>query len=375
MRNYLVILFIAILIQNTAAQISSVKLNEEFLDNRNHWYLFNTPEGTVKIENGRYIMTGKMLGKAITSTIPINSQLTEDFKISTEITKIEGIDDNGFGLVWGASDPNNEFEFVISGNGQFKVVKWENGKSTDLIPWTSHSGINRWDNSTNRLRIEKRGPITKFYINDYYVSRISNQEIFGNKTGFVINETMKISINYLVYEKITGKYVIEDVQGKVSIQLAEFNGSNELRYQESAVLKVIVANSADHSVYDLALMISSFDDANIDYNRISMIEKIPANDRIILSIVFTADENIQEGNRSFELNLVDSKNTILDSKTINLKTIQNQFYQVYSEDNNVQNNPINKQNPTATNTADGCTKGCAYISFAALIAGIILAIL
>ncbi len=372
-------LFFIISSLNINAQISTVVFNDEFLNNQNNWYLSNTPEGLTKIDKGRYLMEGKMLGKAITSTVPVNFNNINDFKIATEITKINGIDDNGFGLVWGSADPNNEFEFVISGNGQFKVIEWRNGQSKDLIPWTFNSVINRWDNSTNRLRIEKRGNIIKFYINDYYVARINAVPNFGNKIGFVINESMKISFNYLILEKLEEEHINESTQDKAIIQSASFAGTNELRYEESAVLKVIVANPTDHSIYDLALMISSFDDANIEYNRISMIEKIPAHDRVIVAIVFTADEEIASKTRNFELNLVNSKNILLDTKNIRLKTVQNSFYTEYSspEDNNKPQNYNNKYNSPnhPANDADGCTKGCAYISLAALIAGIILAIL
>ncbi|MCF6242430.1 MAG: hypothetical protein L3J74_13910 [Bacteroidales bacterium] len=377
-RKLTFLLILSLFSLNTGAQISTVVFNDEFLNNQNNWYISNTPEGLTKIDNGRYLMEGKMLGKAITSTVPVNLEDINNFKISTEITKITGIDDNGFGLVWGSSDPNNEFEFLISGNGQFKVIEWRNGESKDLIPWTFNSGINRWDNSTNRLRIVKKGAILKFYINDYYVARIMALPNFGNKIGFVINETMKISINYLVLEKIEEEFVNESTPDKAVIQSASFNGTNVLRYEESAVLKVIVTNPTDHSIYDLALMISSFDDTNIEYNRITMIEKIPAHDKLILAIVFTAGEEVTGKTRNFELNLVDSKNVILDTKNISLKTVQNSFYTEYS--NPDYNNPQNYSDKYNTprhpaNGPDGCTKGCAYVSLAALIAGIILAIL
>jgi len=359
---------------NLKAQISTTILNEEFLNNQNAWEIYDTPEGKTDIENGKFFIEGKMLGKAVTATIPVLSEGVNDFKISAEITKLSGIDDNGFGLVWGSADPNNEFEFVISSNGQFKVNKWENGINTNLISWTGFTGINRWDNSTNRLRIEKRGAIIKFYINDYYVSRIAAQENFGPGIGFVVNETIKIAANYLILEKIEEKYHNETLSAKAFIQSASFNGSNELRYQESAVLKVIVANPADHSEYDLALMVSSFDDTNIEYNRITMIEKIPANDKAIIAIVFTADEEIQTKARSFELNLVDSKNNVLDTKHIVLKTVQHQFYSEYSA------KEYNYQSGTYTpkvqkNSPDGCTKGCTYASFGFLLVSIILAVI
>lgn len=371
--------FFTIISLNINAQINTVVFTDEFLNNKNNWYLSNTPEGITAIDKGRYVMESKMLGKAISTTIPVNLNNSLDFKISTEISKITGIDDNGFGLVWGSANPNNQFEFVISGNGQFKVTQWSGGQSKDLIPWTFNSAINRWDNATNRLRIEKRADIIKFYINDYYVGRINALPDFGNKIGFVVNETMKISANYLRVEIINENYPVGNQDDKAIIQSAGFEGRNELKYEESLVLKVIIANPSDYPIYDLALLINSFDDANIEYNRISMIEKIPANDRVILAIVFTANDEMQNKTIEFELNLVNRKNIILDTKELSIKTVQNSFYTEYPnpEKNSNPQNYNNKYNTPnhPDNDPDGCTKGCSYISFAALIAGIILAIL
>jgi hypothetical protein len=48
-----------------------------------------------------------------------------------------------------------KLEFVISGNGQFKVMKWEGGIKTDLVPWTYSTAINKWDFSSNVLNHRK----------------------------------------------------------------------------------------------------------------------------------------------------------------------------------------------------------------------------
>ena len=354
-----------------AAQSNKVILNEEFNDNSNNWNIYDKPEANIQIINGNFNMQGKMLGKAIISTISSLIDTTIDYRIEAEITKITGIDDNGFGLVWGCLDANNELEFVISGNGQFKITQWQKGLKTELIPWTYFSGIKRWDSSTNRLRIEKHGNITKFYINDYYVARTKAPKIMDNKVGFIINENMQISANYLHIEKIKKEPENNQLLSpNIKIISAEFDNQDELlEYQKSIILKVIIKNLSNFDVHDIALMIGSFNDENISYNSITMIEKLAANNQIITSVIFTADENIQNSERNFVLNLADSKNNILDSKMIKIRTKQNQFYNNYQNGNNYQtgNHP--------DNDIDGCTKGCAYLSFATLIVGIIISIL
>jgi len=366
------------------SQVNTVIINEQFNDNSNLWDIHDEPEALLNLSNGQYHMEGKMLGRAITSTINVSGIENNDYKISAEITKLNGIDDNGFGIIWGAKDENNEYEFVISGNGQFKVIEWKDGVKKDLVAWTFYGNIQKWDNATNRLRVEKRGKFVKFFINDNYVAVLQEVETFGNKIGFVLNETMKIACNYLIYEKIERENTIEFQSIKANILSAEFNGSiiePELRYGESTVLKVVLKNTSELQVNNLALMISSAGLIHdLEYNRINMIEMIPAYDNTIVSVSFSADEEIESGNYTFNIDLVDGNTNILDSKTVNLKIIGRSNYYVEKNDdysNPNKNNPNNNQkySQPKKSSADGCTKGCSYLTLATLIVGLIMAIL
>ena len=367
------------------SQVNTVVINEQFNDNSNYWDLYDEPESMLSIRNGKYSMKGKMLGRAITSTIDYPGTENDNFKISVELTKLNGIDDNGFGLIWGGKDENNEYEFVISGNGQFKVIEWKNRIKKDLIAWTFYSNIKKWDNTTNRLRIEKRGESIKFYINDNYVAMVLSVENMGNRIGFVINETMEVAFNFLIYEKIEQKSTDVRQTNQVNIIDVNFTGSyeqSELKYGESTVLKVKLENIADFQVNDLALMINSSGiNHDIEYNPITMIEMIPAHDQTIISVSFSADEEIETMNHNFSIMLMDGKNNILDSKIVSLKTIGRANYYVEnnnnnsSSDKNSSTNDEYKYKKSSKNSADGCTKGCAYATLGALLVGLILAII
>ena len=387
-KNYILLSFsIIFLAINSYGQINTVLLNEQFNDNSKFWDTHDEPESILKLTEGKYFMKGNMLGRAITSTIesPINE--TKDFKISAELTKINGIDDNGFGLIWGSKDENNEYEFVISGNGQFKVIEWRNGTKKDLVAWTFYSNIQKWDGVTNRLRIERRGELIKFFINDHYVSVIPTVENFGNRIGFVINETMEVAFNYLTLEKIEYEEVANQQTDKVIIKSAEFNGINELKYGESTVLKIILANTANVTINDLALIISTTQSlSDIEYNKINMIESIPAMDQTVISVLISADDEVETINRSFSIMLMDGKNNILDSENIELKTVGHGIYQTdnsynapqdnkYESNNNSSYTPNSQYKSPNNKSSDGCTKGCSYLTLGALIAGLIIAIL
>ncbi|MEN8123013.1 MAG: hypothetical protein ABFS35_21920 [Bacteroidota bacterium] len=384
-KYFSLILFILIFFMGVSiSQVNTVVINDQFIDNSNYWDIQNEPESLLNMRNGKYFMKGKMLGRAITSTINPTGIENDNFKIYAEITKLNGIDDNGFGLIWGGKDENNEYEFVISGNGQFKVIEWKNGVKKDLIAWTFYSNIQKWDNATNRLRIEKRGESIKFYINDNYVAIVHSAENMGNRIGFVINETMEVAFNYIVYEKIEKKSVDEQKTNQVNIIGADFSGNGEqteLRYGESTVLKIKLDNIVDFQVNDLALMLSTSGNTyDIEYNPITMIEMIPANDQIIISVLFSADEEVETMNHNFSIMLMDGKNNTLDTKIVSLKTIgrTNYYVENNSNSNTYQNNSKNEEyryKKNNNNSVDGCTKGCSYATLGALLVGLILAII
>jgi len=378
---YILLLFSGI----SKGQVNTVVINEQFNDNSNYWDVHDEPESMLNLSNGKYYMKGKMLGRAITSTINTPEIENDDFKISAEFTKLMGIDDNGFGLVWGSKDENNEYEFVISGNGQFKVIEWKKGIKRDLVAWTFYSNIRKWDNVTNRLRIEKRGNLVRFFINDNYVAMVPSVENLGSRIGFVINETMEVEFNYLIYEKIEAENINEQQTNQVYIQSADFKGINEkseLKYGESVVLKIILENQANFQVNDLALMISTEEIVqDIEFDPINMIEMIAAHDRAIISVSFSADEEVETRNHNFSILLIDGNTNTLDSKELSLETIGRSNYYVEndynypdSDNNNIKNNEYKYKKPN-NNSADGCTKGCSYATLGALIVGLILAIL
>ena len=329
----------------------------------------------LKISDAKYYMEGKMLGRAITSTInaPVLGN-DDNFRITVELSKIEGIDDNGFGIIWGSKDENNEYEFVISGNGQFKVIEWRDGTKKDLIAWTSYSNISKWDNATNILKIEKNGTLIKFFINDNYVAITKAKQNMGNKIGFVVNETMKVSFNYLVYERIEKTNIQNSVTDYTVISSAKFIGTNEsinLKYDESIILKIVLENNSDFPAKDLAVIISSSNKKSIEFDPINMIEHIPAMEKHIVSVMIKAGEDVETLSRNFTITLSNGNGAIIDTKVVHLKTTGK--YNYYSENTKTQNS-TNSNTSIPTNSNDGCSKGCSYITLGALIVTLVLAI-
>jgi hypothetical protein len=171
---------------------------DDFTDNRNQWPTeATTGKSEYSIYSGNYYFEHKLEKYSwITSKI-IELNESKDFEIEARITKISGIQNNGFGIVWGRKDSYNQFDFYISANGYYKINKSMNSNRYDMVPWTKSSFVNKGNGATNTLTIRKLGNSLKFYLNGNFLTEKPYQYFFGDRIGFVIYKNQKIAIDYL----------------------------------------------------------------------------------------------------------------------------------------------------------------------------------
>ncbi len=374
-------------------QLSVKIVNDDFNSNMMRWDEKSNDISEMKLAEGKYQISCKKESTAITSTIEVPHLQFTDYRISATLSKLKGIDDNGFGLVWGGKDENNELEFVISGNGQFKVMKWEGGIKTDLVTWTYSRAINKWDFSSNILRIENKDKVLRYYINNEYVAVTNDIPQLGNRVGFVLNETMQVEVDNLVVENLAPgfgkKFGSPD---DVKISSVKFSGSrktddiytNELYYNETASIHVEIMNIGSEVVKDLAINIETNEQlSNVDYNPLTMVEEIPPKGSKTISIKLSADEDISDNNYKLNIKLSGINGNTVDDEIISLKTVGLSSYYAHKdkETSEKSTNPYyntSKDKNTNSNRKggnDACAKGCSGAGFLALLTGLIIAIL
>jgi len=385
----LTILLILFSATSLISQLSVKIVNENFNSNMMRWDVQSNDISDKELADGKYTIKCKKESTAITSTIEVPHLQFSDYRITVSLSKLKGIDDNGFGLVWGAKDENNELEFVISGNGQFKVMKWEDGIKTDLVEWTYSSAVNKWDFSSNILKIENKDKILRYYINNTYVAATNDLPQLGNRVGFVLNETMQVEADYLLVENLAPSFTKNDADSDDvninSLNFAGNNATNELYYNETAYIQVDITNTGSLPVKDVALMVKGTENiSGLEFNPLTMVEEIGANSSKTVSIKLTADENISDNSHVFNVKLINLDNKTIDSKTIDIKTVGLSSYYANKTDNENTNSNTNpyystdddtKNNKTNQNSGDACTKGCSGAGLLALLTGLILAIL
>lgn len=117
--------------------------------------------------------------------------------VDVELTSTwqQGINNYTYGLLLG-SDGKNFYEFGISRNGGARVDLYKNsGLVKNLIPWKQLSGIK---NARNVLKLELRGNVITYYVNDELVGAITNEEGFSFRTyGLIVAKKQNISFNLL----------------------------------------------------------------------------------------------------------------------------------------------------------------------------------
>jgi hypothetical protein len=94
-----------------------------------------------------------------------------DFVLETEVTKVGGPDDWGYGLVFQIREAADEFVlFEISGDGHFAAEFNSKDSWISLIAWTATPAINK-GNATNKLKLAVQGNTAEFYVNEQLLAR------------------------------------------------------------------------------------------------------------------------------------------------------------------------------------------------------------
>lgn len=189
-----------------AKQISSSNNNitstttilfEGYNDNSNGWATKNDKNVELAVTNGDYIFEHKRNNYGWNSTIEKYFDTNRNFSITAQIKKVSGITNNGYGIIFGRKDNDNQNQFFISGDGSFIVKKFDNGKEIFEKNWTKSSYIKTGNGVYNYLKVEKSGSSLKFYINDNWVHTSYSPTFFGNRVGYIIYKNQKIAVGYL----------------------------------------------------------------------------------------------------------------------------------------------------------------------------------
>ncbi|SDW87499.1 Caspase domain-containing protein [Lutibacter oricola] len=182
---------------NLFANNSTVFYEENFSNNDNDWLIGSSKDREYQLKNGKYYFEHKRKDGSWNTHKGISIDTSRDFKIESNIQKISGVQDNGYGIIFGRKDNDNEFVFLVTGNGSYKIYYEKEGKETKLVDWKNSSYVNKSNYANNKFTVTKIGSKLKFYLNDYLVHSTYFRRFMGNRLGWSVSSKQKISIDNL----------------------------------------------------------------------------------------------------------------------------------------------------------------------------------
>lgn len=175
---------------------------EHFQDNGCSWVTRDSAECSLYIESNNYVFDHKRPGDTYWLSWNAADFFYDrtDFRVHVVVEKAGGVDDHGYGFVWGLLDVSNFFEFIVSGNGFYRITKIKDGNFVNYQDWKRCDRIQR-NNSINLLEIRRVENIAEFYINSTLVEKLPAEnlmDVSGTNFGFVVHDKIKMKVHSLI---------------------------------------------------------------------------------------------------------------------------------------------------------------------------------
>ena len=176
---------------------------DEFFDNRNDWPIINSEIAITDLRDGFYFLQHLRTIKSLSVKRHIPIDTSRDYMIVVELVKFDKDPEKsrpGFGILWGREDEDNEYNFLISANGSFKILRMFQGRPQTIVDWMPSKYIEK-ENGLNRLSIKKVGEEMYFYINHHRVAVTKEMPFFNDLTGIKVYHMQKIGVrSFKVYQ-------------------------------------------------------------------------------------------------------------------------------------------------------------------------------
>lgn len=186
---------------------------EEFLDgfenNVNNWLEKDDAKQLSKIEDGHYLIKQKIEGACGFGTkVKVNPQY--DYEIEVSVREVDGVNNNGYGIMFGQFDWEDYFTFVISSNGYGKIYGKVDNEKVVVKDWAKFAAIKPMP-ETNILKIRQKDDVVRFYINGELFHSNEKLNLVGHKTGFKVDDEMTVEADYIKINRYTEPiYLIKD---------------------------------------------------------------------------------------------------------------------------------------------------------------------
>jgi outer membrane protein OmpA-like peptidoglycan-associated protein len=173
-----------------------ILIKDDFSSNPNGWWTGSGENYSMKIENGKYIITTtqKDHGRSITITPYFDKK--KDFSLEATFAQRSGSDDNGHGIIWSSNADGKYHEFMITSNGYYQIKSPE--AQSNMNKWVENKDIKPLG-ETNVLKVEQRKSKCYYYINDKQVEVTEALPINSSNIGFINYTDMVLEIDNFTF--------------------------------------------------------------------------------------------------------------------------------------------------------------------------------
>jgi outer membrane protein OmpA-like peptidoglycan-associated protein len=187
---------ISFLFVSAQAQLP-VLVKDEFSGNPNGWWTGTGENYSMKIENGKYIITTtqKDHGRSITITPYFDKK--KDFSLEASFIQRSGSIDNGFGIIWGEGENSRRHGFMITTNGYYQILSSE--KIDKANNWVEYKSVKPLG-TVNVLKVEQRQSKWYYYINDKQVEVTNALPIYGSGIGLINYTDMVLEADNFIFK-------------------------------------------------------------------------------------------------------------------------------------------------------------------------------
>lgn len=164
-------------------QPSNMLFEDDFSDPSSGWDRYNDVDGVAEYSDGGYLIQ-VFIDNQFYFANPGLTDLPSDVRIEVDVTKVNGQDDNSFGIICRYQDVSNFYRFIATSDGYAGIILVQDDGMTNL------SGENLTPitaalpgNVTNKLRADCIGDTLTLYVNGEEVLSIQDSTFTDGDVG------------------------------------------------------------------------------------------------------------------------------------------------------------------------------------------------
>lgn len=184
----------------SVAQQLNLLYEDDFNDDRSYWWVGSSDIFDAEIKDGVYRLSYKEDKAAYDVFFEVFIDPKKEYSIQTKIREVKGVENYGYGLLFGMKDVNNCYTFDVSSNGLATVGEYIDGEYVAVNPWKKVEAVKpmgQW----NELEIKHRKGFTSFLVNGERVFITKSIPFKGNSIGFNLAHRMVVEVDEIkVYQ-------------------------------------------------------------------------------------------------------------------------------------------------------------------------------